>query len=187
MYSRNVGHTVINNLSIADFPAERKEFMYKIMDEKLKIASCSLADLTTKQVNSFLSQWEEGARIGSLTVFYEMNSGYLVVNEDHRDSDFYKEFVKEYFVASEEGREKFSKVIPKSLEETIKVLDSCIKHRTVDNEIHMALKNYVGGDLHIAVLNEIWKRYDTPAVIAATAFCYGVMTGKRMERAKKAK
>ncbi|MCI8969443.1 MAG: tyrosine-type recombinase/integrase [Lachnospiraceae bacterium] len=48
------------------------------IDETLKIASCGINDLTFEQASSFLSQWEDGATLGSLTLFINHETGYLV-------------------------------------------------------------------------------------------------------------
>lgn len=39
---------------------------YEMVNEELQIASVRLADLTMKQVESFLKNWEPGASIGEL-------------------------------------------------------------------------------------------------------------------------
>ncbi|MDE6992537.1 MAG: hypothetical protein K2P42_17985, partial [Lachnospiraceae bacterium] len=57
--------------------------MYEIIDETLKIASCGINDLTLEQASSFLSQWEDGATLGSLTLFINSETGYLVLNRDN--------------------------------------------------------------------------------------------------------
>lgn len=44
---------------------------YEMINEELRIASCSLADLTLEQVKHFLGQWEPGSNIGNLILFYE--------------------------------------------------------------------------------------------------------------------
>lgn len=36
---------------------------YEMINEELRIASCSLADLTLEQVKHFLGQWEPGSNI----------------------------------------------------------------------------------------------------------------------------
>ena len=38
---------------------------YQMINEELRIASCSIADLTLKQAQQFLKQWEEGAKLGT--------------------------------------------------------------------------------------------------------------------------
>ena len=43
--------------------------MYETLNAELGIDACNLSDLTAEQVSCFLGQWEEGASIGTLTVF----------------------------------------------------------------------------------------------------------------------
>ncbi len=45
-------------------------------------------------------------------------------------------------------------------------------------------KIQLGRNTEDTVLNEIFKRYDLPTAVCV-AFRYGIMQGKRMERAKK--
>ena len=59
--------------------------MYKIIDEKLRLASCSISDLTMKQVKDFLSGWEEGASIRTLTLFYDEEKNLVVLNQDNKN------------------------------------------------------------------------------------------------------
>ena len=54
--------------------------MYEIIDETLKSASCGINDLTLEQTSSLLSRWEDGATLGSLTLFINPKTGYLVLN-----------------------------------------------------------------------------------------------------------
>ena len=58
---------------------------FEAINKELKIAACGLADLTMEQVQSFLKQWEEGAGIETLTLFYGMESGYVVLKVDNPD------------------------------------------------------------------------------------------------------
>lgn len=158
---------------------------YQIINEELKIASCSIADLTMKQAQQFMEQWEEGASLGTLTLFYERETGLLVLNRDNKCYSFYKDLAEKYLAADEKRREKFTKKASEELEETITVLDNCIKHRIADKEIDRALKNYVPGYIHYTVLRGIYERFNNSVVMVTTAFRYGVMAGKRIERAKR--
>lgn len=158
---------------------------YQMINEELQIASCSLADLTMEQVQHFLKQWHPGDSIGTLTLFYEPDTGLLVINKDNKNYELYKSIAESFLSTDEAGRERIAKESPEGLEETMQVLGNCIKQRIVDKEVDRALKNYVPGDVHHAILRGIYKRFDNPVVIATTAFRYGVMAGKRIERAKR--
>lgn len=56
--------------------------MYEVINEKLGIAKCSLEELTLKQVQQFLGQWEPEANIGELTLFYDEKEDLIVLNRD---------------------------------------------------------------------------------------------------------
>ena len=76
--------------------------MYKIIDEKLRIASCNVTDLTMEQISGFLLQWEAGAPIGSLTLFYDDKQNLIVLNQDHKHYEIYLDIVTAYLGATKE-------------------------------------------------------------------------------------
>lgn len=43
--------------------------MYKVIDEKLNLKSCSVKDLTMNQIIQFLQQWNDESTISTLSVF----------------------------------------------------------------------------------------------------------------------
>lgn len=80
--------------------------MYRIVNKELGIASCSLAELTIKQVQRFLGQWEPGSNIGSLILFYDEKADMIVLNSSNKKYDaflyicfigIYPLFIKSYF------------------------------------------------------------------------------------------
>ena len=158
---------------------------YQMINEELQIASCSIADLTMEQAEHFLKQWEPGASIGTLTLFYD-ETGLVVLNRDNKYYDYYKKFAETYLaIPDEETRKRLAGKLSERLCNEKKVLENCITLRTVGREVDRALKNYIPGDIHYRVLREIYRRYDNSVVVATTAFRYGVMVGKRIERAKR--
>lgn len=44
--------------------------MYEVINEKLKLESCSIGDLTLNIVNGMLKSWNDGSSISTLTIFY---------------------------------------------------------------------------------------------------------------------
>lgn len=44
---------------------------YEVINEELKIAKCSITDLTIGQVHNFLESWGDDSKIGTLTMFYD--------------------------------------------------------------------------------------------------------------------
>lgn len=157
---------------------------FEVVNEKLKIAACGLADLTMEQVQSFLRQWEEGASIGTLTLFYDRKSGYVVLNQDNKDYKMYLDIVDAYLGASSEGRQRIEENTPEGMHQTILVLKNSLIWRKVDKDIYQAKKNYID-DLDRVTVREIISRSGDKEGAAYIAFRYGVMCGKRAERARR--
>ena len=159
--------------------------MYEVINEELGIKACGLADLTAEQVNHFLGLWEDGARIGTLTVFFENETGDLVLNKDNEMYDTYRELAEIYMGASSDRREEIWENCPvPQTKETIRVMANCLKFRRTEKELFRARKNYIACEPSYAILSEIRKKYDLAGAVSV-AFRYGIMQGKRMERAKK--
>lgn len=109
---------------------------FEVINKELKIAACGLADLTMEQVQSFLKQWEEGAGIETLTLFYGMESGYVVLNRDNKDFKLYLDIAEGYLGASVEDRETLEKEAPEGMHQTILVLKNSLVWRKVDRDIY---------------------------------------------------
>ena len=159
---------------------------FDVINEELKIAACGLADLTMEQVQGFLRQWEEGASIGTLTLFYDKAGGYVVLNRDNKDYKMYLDIAEAYLGASVEWRETVEKEAPEGLHETIRVLKNSLIWRKADRDIYQAKKNYVDDSDRITV-REIISRSGDKEGAAYIAFRYGVICGKRAERARRRK
>ncbi len=158
---------------------------YEVINEDLNIKACSIGDLTMQQVQHFLRQWKEGSNIGALTLFYELDTGAVVLNRDNKDYSLYYDITESYLAISENGRKELMEKAPESLRGTLKVLENCVKYRTIGKEISIARMNFVH-NADRPVLHEIAKERD---VMTATilAFRYGVMQGKRAERDRRRK
>ena len=161
--------------------------MYEMINEELGIKACGLADLTADQVNHFLGLWEDGAKIGSLTMFFENDTGNLVLNKDNEMYDTYRELAEEYMDALPEVRKELWENCPVlQMKESLEVMENCLKSRKTEKELFRAGKNLITSKTSRMILNEIQKRYSLPGAVCI-AFRYGIMQGKRMERAKKKK
>lgn len=161
--------------------------MYEVINAELGIKACGLADLTGEQLSSFLNQWEKGATIGSLTLFFEQNTGDLVLNKDNENYKTYLEIAESYLSLPADRRAEAKACCPAGFEETMTVLENCAQIRRVRKEIYRAKRIPVPDDESANILQEIYKR-DTYSLFAVVnAFNYGIMQGKRMERAKKKK
>lgn len=159
--------------------------MYEVINAELGIKACDLADLTGEQVSSFLNQWEQDAKIGSLTLFFEQNTGDLVLNKDNDNYKTYLEIAESYLSLPADRRVEAKACCPVGFEETMMVLENCAQMRMVRKEIYRAERIPVPDDESANILQEIYRR-DTHSLFAVVnAFNYGVMQGKRIERAKK--
>lgn len=156
---------------------------YKVINEELKIAECSLADLTMDQVRFFLDSWGDDCSIGTLTLFFD-GDGFVVLNRDNKNYEYFRDLSERYLAADENNRMELREKAPKCIEETLAVLESAIKHRTIAEALFMSRKNNVDKDSRY-VLNAICKEVDNSQGIACVAYRYGVICGKRAERARR--
>lgn len=152
---------------------------YKVINEELKIASCSVADLTMEQVTAFLKLWNDDSKIGSLTMFYDQNSEYLVLNEDNKDFLLYLDIVEAYLQTDDEQRKALKKEAPPSMRETMRVIEGFRKRQFIQTWINRALRNNVN-DLEREMINSI----EGPCS-DLIAYRLGVIRGKRIERARR--
>lgn len=162
---------------------------YNIINKELKIATCSIADLTLNQTERFLRQWEKGATIGGLTLFFEYEGkydGYVILNRDHEDFGSLLILAEEYLKGNEGERAEVYEHAPDSLKSSMQILEKAVYHREIESEIRIALKNCIPDQNARDVVNEI-TRTNNELASAYIAFRYGVICGKREERRKKAR
>lgn len=162
--------------------------MYEIIDESLKLASCGINDLTLEQASSFLSQWEDGAKLGTLTLFFNPDTGYLVLNKDNSQYEFYLKLAKDYLSASGKELKKYREGFGGRLEETLSVMDNFREYSRIQSDLSMI--EYQGLSVFIdhvtkSVLHSLEKKQIPTCFLMSQAYSYGVMNGKRMERAKR--
>lgn len=160
--------------------------MYKIIDEKLRIASCSLADLTMEQVNRFLQQWEDGAPIGSLTVFYDDKQNLIVLNRDHKSYEYYLDVVIAYLRATEEQRKLILNQTPESMKETMCLLECVCKRINFQTDVDYARQNFANREQCECAMYIMGIMPDKRSAVMV-ALRYGIMCGKREERARRRK
>lgn len=168
---------------------------YTIVNEKLRIASCCVSDLTMQQVESFLNQWEDGARIGELSLFYEKETDFLVINRDHPSYKEYLDIAENYLTADDAECVRINDAVPESLQETITVLHNCRMARKVKADIDIADYQALVGIAgtyeysvfmaliqHIGGMGSVMNRLP---LLLSYIFNYGMVTGKRVERARR--
>lgn len=163
----------------------RKMTYNNIINKELRIAAVGINELSAKHAVHFLAQWEEGAKLGELTLFFDTESGDLVLNKDNPQYQMYLEIAETYLQSSSEVQQELKEQAPKGIEETMEVLENCVRTRTAKKEISIALKNRIEEKYRI-VLRQIER--ENPSLVAAyTAFRYGMICGKRAERARRKK
>lgn len=162
---------------------------YEVVNEKLGLMSCRLGDLTAKQVASFLAQWEEGAAISSLTLFYDPESQKVILNKDNPNYKTYLALTEKYLAASPEKRKELAgKLKSEGQKEAVRVLDSAIERRDCAKTLLMFDKMPAYTDeygLNIMVFDALRQRRSDPFWNMYQAFQYGIIQGKRIERKKR--
>lgn len=158
---------------------------YQMVNEELQIASCSIADLTAKQAQQFTEQWGGDASLGTLTLFYDPSNELLVLNRDNKHYGKYKDIAECYLTADDNRRKEIRDKAPESIQETLLVLEKCVSDRTIYADIRKAKKNLISSH-DMKVVNEMMRADKNCLQLAImNAFCYGMMQGKRAERARR--
>lgn len=158
--------------------------MFEIIDENLRLASCGIADLTIEQTNEFLGYWEEGASIGSLTLFYDEKRNMVVLNKDNADYKYCLDITIEFMGLSEESREELMEKAPKSTKETLNVLNNAIRKMEYQKEFDILRHQHIPTDyINMVQYIQHKEKYDCFALMFI--FMYGLMCGKREERARR--
>lgn len=165
--------------------------MYKSINEELRIFSCSVSDLTVQQVVSFLEQWEHGAKIGELTLFYEKETDSLVINQDNKSYKKYLDIAESYLTLDDDKMQEFFTNIPEGMKETVALLQRCRQRMKVLQILNILKYQHVigcpGTEEH-AVFKELKeKNKDEYIFLLSDVFSYGFIQGKRAERARRRK
>ena len=99
---------------------------YEMINEELRIASCSLADLTLEQVKHFLGQWEPGSNIGNLILFYEKEDDVIVLNSSNKKYQVWLDIVEAPAMMFNYS------------EDSAKILDNCLYYRACKQDFFRA-------------------------------------------------
>lgn len=157
---------------------------YQMVNEKLNIASCSIADLTANQIEAILRCFEDEAKIGTMTLFYDREENCIVLNRDNKDYDMYLDIVTAYLQASGEDRKDFYKKASNSIRETLDVLNKFMWYGFVNKVMFWAAGMNLN-DTEERLITGIIESIGNPYGVARYAFKAGVMRGKRIERARR--
>lgn len=158
---------------------------YEVINEELKIAACSVGDLTLEMTQSILKNWSDGIIIKELTVFTDKKNGYLVLN---KESDFYDVLLttaEKYLSADTAGRNEIIENIPDMLRGSLIIIQKFRINNVVKREIFYASRGCIK-ECERRILKEILCEEENPYFAVINAFRYGVMKGKRTERRRKA-
>lgn len=156
---------------------------YEIVNEELKIASISLADLTFEKTQEILKQWDNGAKIGTLSFFFHPSDGWLYLNRDNKQYKVYLNLVEAYLGGDYEIRKKMMKSFSKNHYEEMRVLEKCVQHRAFNTRAFYAINNRIT-KMEKRYLEMLIEKYSFIQAIHI-AYKSGVIKGKRIERAKR--
>ena len=156
---------------------------YEMINEELRIARCSLADLTLEQVKHFLGQWEPGSNIGNLILFYEKEDDVIVLNSSNKKYQVWLDIVAAYLIATGENRKKLQEMLFEYSKNAGEVLNHCIRCRAYEEKNFQARKNIID-NAQRDYINYIFSKYD-PYAAVCIAYRAGVIYGKRAERKKR--
>lgn len=169
---------------------------YELINRELNLWSCSISDLTTEQINYFLSKWTDGSAINSLTIFYEPLEDMIVINKDVTGFEQYLYIIEAYASLSHEQREEYkfylheakfsSEESKNSINKFIDVLDRAMFVRKI-KKIEKILDKQPCQLDKVQEFRYIESKYKDVSShwIMANAFNYGYVEGIRAERARK--
>lgn len=162
--------------------------MQEVINEELKLESCSIGDLTLDMVNGMLESWNDGSSISTLTLFYLPERDVIVLNRDHKEYDMYRKFTEAYLRCGERERDK-ARIAAKNIvgmEEVVNVLDIVIAYRKKrKNMFILKQQPLLGNGIDVSTMKEILSDTEDYYISMCMAFQYGVIQGKRLERGKK--
>lgn len=155
---------------------------YEVIDEDLKIEACEVGDLTLSQIESFLRLWGDGEKIETLTLFSRQD-GTIILNKNHPRYKVFKDFTLSYLQLEDSEREKLDP--PEGIKEAAAVIDRAIEQRRDTAVLDILQHSRIGG-VPYNTLQKIFKKYDCGSIGLCQVFIYGVIEGKRAERARRA-
>lgn len=156
---------------------------YEVIDEDLRISSCRIADLTMEQVQSFLKLWSDDSSIGSLTMFYDRESDMVVLNADNENYNDYLQIATAYLSAEYGRRKELREKAPDFMRESMVLLEKCYQQRVFDKRTFQAVNNMLDNTQRKYVTHLLNEK--DPVSAAYIAFRAGMISGKRIERAKR--
>lgn len=168
---------------------------YKVIDEALKVYSCGFDDLTEEHLEQFKRQYGNEEEFKHITVFYDKGNSAIVINAEHEYFDLCKKFVIAYLSADKATREEIKierqRRNTKYSQGIIKVLDVALLDMSKEQEVTRLMQQPIGkmSDVTWGVLTAIQNKTMGCGAIYSLqlAYNYGIMQGKRAERARRRK
>ena len=154
---------------------------YEVINEDLKVEACGIGDLTLSQIESFLKLCGDGEKIETLTLFSKQD-GTIVLNRDNKNYQYFKDIVEAYLEFDEETRKSME--VPEGARETLRVLDRAIERRKLIEVFDILKYSYIS-EVPCEIIQSIFQKYDSGLIGLCQVFIYGVIEGKRAERAKR--
>ena len=137
------------------------------------------------EVHNFLESWGDDSKIGTLTMFYDREKELLVLNEDNDMYETCLMTATAYLSGDYERRKELLKNAPEGIVESVKLLEKVFKYRLFDKRTFQALNNLLDDTQRKYVAHLINE--EDPISAVYIAFRAGMISGKRIERAKKRK
>lgn len=171
----------------------------KTINEELRIYSCNKEDVENEWMNIRTDTYHANYDINTLNIFYNPETDKLTLVEDTEYFESLKHITENYMTFSNEQRDEFHKVhIPKSMESFLNVLKATVDIREkrnsrekIQEKVQQLRKITSHGNYSYDVFNEIACLYDSydsgskNSIALLAIYNYGVIQGKRAERAKK--
>lgn len=116
-------------------------------------------------------------------MFYDPATGKLVLNRDNKDYENILEIAQCYLKASDKSRENALEESRSRGIEELEVLNNFLKDRMIQQEIKRIHKHSIP-DEYIGILNYLYHK-EPESLVQSSSFIYGMMCGKREERARR--
>ncbi len=168
---------------------------YMVINEELRIQSCSIADLSQDQKEDISADLQAG--IEELSMIYDPVTDTIILNQDHENFELYKLAAETFMKASSKRRSSIMSKIGCYGDDTNDMLDQIARRRErlqqekQAREIRRILGEhpidpYLKNVDMLGVIKQmhpdrypIWDEYDT--------FMYGYIQGIRAERVRRKK
>ncbi len=172
----------------------------KIINKDLNLFSCNKEDVENEWMDIRTDTYHADYDIDSLVIFYNPQTDKLVLVEDAKSFEQLKNLAEEYLTLNcEQRNELHNNHISKSivgfmnvLKKTIYIREKKIKQEALNKKVQCIKKILMENDIPYDLLNEIIAIYDSydhgsKVFGLINIYNYGLIQGKRAERAKKKK